>query len=129
MSIFNQYPYINLNDLNLDWILKHMKEIIAEIANLDEWRAAHEKQYQELKDLYDDVMSGNFPPSITDAFREWFFKNALDLVGSMVKHVYFGLTDDGYFCAFIPTNWSELTFDTVMDFDDALYGHLMLMYD
>lgn len=129
MSIFNQYPYINLNDLNLDWILKHMKEVIAKIDELDDWRHQHEAEYQELKDLYDAVMSGNFPPSIVAAFYDWFSRNALDLVGSMVKHVYFGLTDDGYFCAFIPENWSDITFDTVSDFNDPLFGHLMLIYD
>ena len=43
--------------------------------------------------------------------------------------VYFGLTNDGYFCAYIPESWSKIQFDTVQDFDDPLYGHLMLIYD
>jgi hypothetical protein len=41
----------------------------------------------------------------------------------------FGLTNDGYFCAYIPDNMSFLHFDTVSDYDDPLYGHLILSYD
>ena len=43
--------------------------------------------------------------------------------------VYFGLTNDGYFCAYIPKSWENIHFDTVQDYEDPLYGHLMLMYD
>lgn len=43
--------------------------------------------------------------------------------------VYFGLTNDGYFCAYIPATWENIHFDTVQDYEDPLYGHLMLMYD
>lgn len=126
---FNLYPYINENDLNLDYLLKHVKELMARVSTLEQWRLEHEAEYNELKTLYDQVMSGNFPPTIVDAFYNWMSANALALVGSLVKHVYFGLTDSGYFCAFIPENWSDVTFDTIDTFEDPLYGHLMLLYD
>ena len=127
--MFNQYPYINENDLNLDYLLKHIKELMRRVSTLEDWRNDHEDEYQELKDLYDAVMSGNFPPSIVQAFEDWMSRNAIELVGKLVKHVYFGLTNDGYFCAFIPDNWSDITFDTIDDFNDSLFGHLMLIYD
>lgn len=127
--MFNVYPYLNVNDLNLDWIIAHFKEFIDEIASLDDWRAKHEKEYAELKQFMDDITAGNFPDSMYDAMRKWFYDNALDLVASMIKHVYFGLTNDGYFCAYIPENWAAITFDTITNYDDPLYGHLVLMYD
>lgn len=43
--------------------------------------------------------------------------------------VIFGLTNDGYFCAYIPPSWSSVEFDTIYDYDDPLYGHLVLKYD
>ena len=46
-----------------------------------------------------------------------------------IKHVYFGLTNAGYFAAYIPDNWSDLQFSTIQDYDSELYGHLVLMYD
>ena len=45
MSFFNEYPYRNLTDLNLDFIINHFKEFIDEIASLDDWRRTHEQEY------------------------------------------------------------------------------------
>ncbi len=125
----NEYPYTDFHELNLSWVIARIKTLMDQVKDLEDWRAQHEDEYQELKDLYDAVMSGNFPPSIVAAFEDWMSRNAIDLVGKLVKHVYFGLTNNGYFCAFIPDNWSDITFDTIDDFSDPLYGHLMLMYD
>ena len=125
----NEYPYTDFHELNLSWVITKIKALMDQVKNLEDWRATHEAEYQELKDLYDAVMSGNFPPSIVAAFEDWMYRNAIELVGKLVKHVYFGLTNDGYFCAFIPENWQDIQFDTVSNFDDPLFGHLMLIYD
>ena len=127
--MFNLYPYLNIQDLNLDWIISHFKEFIDAINGLDEWRNTHQKEYEELKALYDDIINGNFPPAMYNALHEWVVTNATSIIGDLIKAVHFGLTNDGYFCAFIPDNWSNIQFDTITDFDDALYGHLVLMYD
>ena len=46
--------------------------------------------------------------------------------------VYFGLTDNGYFCAYIPEAWSDVKFNTTgVDINLDLqpeYGHLVLSY-
>lgn len=125
----NEYPYTDFHELNLSWVVARIKILMDQVKNLEDWRAQHEDEYQELKDLYDAVMSGNFPPSIVAAFEDWMSRNAIDLVGKLVKHVFFGLTNDGYFCAWIPDNWSDITFDTIDTWGDPLFGHLMLMYD
>lgn len=125
----NDFPHTHFFDSDLRELIKMVKWLKNSVENLQEWKEIHEEEYNELKDLYDAVMSGNFPDSIVAAFQKWMFENAIELVGQLVKHVYFGLTNDGYFCAFIPDNWSDITFDTVNDFDDPLYGHLMLIYD
>ena len=127
--MFNLYPYLNIQDLNLDWIISHFKEFIDAINGLDEWRNTHQKEYEELKTLYDDIINGNFPPAMYNALHEWVVTNATSIIGDLIKAVHFGLTNDGYFCAFIPDSWSDIQFDTVTDFDDPLYGHLMLIYD
>lgn len=46
--------------------------------------------------------------------------------------VFFGLTDDGYFVAYIPNSWESITFettgyDTVVDLMPE-FGHLVLNY-
>lgn len=129
--MFNQYPYINMTDLNLDYILKHINELIASVKDLDEWRLTHEAEYEELKALYDQIIAGDFPDSIKQAFADWMNRNALDLVGEMVKNVYFGINDEGYFVAYIPESWSDIIFGTsgLDDFPPGVeYGHLTLSY-
>lgn len=129
---FNQYPYINENDLNLDYILKHIKELMARVTDLEQWQITHKAQYEQLKLLYDQIISGNFTPEIIAAFEKWMNENALDLVGQMVKQVYFGLNDDGYFIVNIPQNWRDLVFKTTgYDYNTPIqpeYGHLCLLY-
>lgn len=130
--MFNQYPYINENDLNLDYLLKHIKELMHRVSNLEEWRVTHEAQYAELKLLYDQIISGNFPPSVIKAFEKWMKENALDLVGELVKMVFFGITMDGYFVAYIPESWDDIIFGTtgLDDFPAGIeYGHLTLSYE
>lgn len=130
--MFNQYPYINENDLNLDYILKHLKEFMARVVTLEEWRAQHEDEYEELKQLYDDIISGNFPPSVVAAFEDWMRRNALDLVGELVKMVFFGIDDNGYFVAYIPDSWDDIIFGTsgLDDFPAGVeYGHLTLSFE
>lgn len=130
--MFNQYPYLNVNDLNLDYIIKHFKEIFDRITALEEWRTTHEAEYEELKGFMDAINAGDFPQSMINALYQWTFDNALDLVGSMVKHVFFSLNDAGYFIVNIPQNWRDLVFKTTgLDIELALqpeYGHLCILY-
>lgn len=131
MGAFDHFPYTNIHELNLDWVLKTCKEVKAKVDSMEEWRALHEQEYEQLKELYDDIMSGNFPESVTQAFYDWMNKNALNIVGSMVKNVFFGIDDNGYFVAYIPESWDDITFGTsgLDDFPTGVeYGHLTLSY-
>ena len=131
MSFF-EFPHTRTYDTDLGWLIKSVKKLIECCEQMQEWKAEHEEQYQELKKLYDDVMSGNFPPSIIAAFEKWMRENALDLVGELVKMVFFGITDDGYFVAYIPESWDDIIFGTtgLDDFPAGIeYGHLTLSFE
>ena len=131
MGIFEHFPYTNFHDLNLDWVLRTVKELYNQVSSQSEWIEHHEQQYLELKELYDQIISGNFPPSITQAFETWMSQNALDLVGNLVHMVLFEITDDGHFIAYIPDSWDEITFNTTgydLILPDYDYGHLTLTY-
>lgn len=127
----NKYPYTDFHELNLDWIIGKVKETMDRVAVLEDWQHTHEAEYEELKILYDQIISGNFPPSIVQAFETWMQRNALDLVGELVHMVFFEITDDGYFVAHIPDSWDAITFGTTgLDTFPAGvdYGHLTLSY-
>lgn len=132
MGFFNQYPYINLTDLNLDYILRHLKEFMAKVDSLEAWKARHEKEYEELKKCCNAIMSGNFPPAMVEALKKWFENYGVDIIGELVKMVFFGITDDGYFVAYIPESWDDIIFGTsgLDDFPNGIeYGHLTLSFE
>lgn len=61
-------------------------------------------------------------------FLEWADKNLPSMVTEMVRFVWFGLTPDGHFCAYVPANWGWLTFNTGTDITEPEYGHLIITY-
>ena len=78
------------------------------------------------------LMSGNFPPEIVEAFNKWARANMPELIKEMIKAVWFGLNDDGYFVAYIPDSWADIIFNTTgldISIVGVDYGHLVLSFD
>ena len=129
--MFNLYPYTNLEDMNLDYILKTIKKVFDDVTNLNDWRIEHEAEYEQLKQLYDDLMAGNFPPALYDQLYQWSVENSASIFESLAKMVFFGITDEGYFVAYIPESWEDIIFGT-SGLDTTIvgldYGHLILSY-
>ena len=128
MSFF-EFPHTRTYDTDLGWLIKHTKTAEEAIEALNSWKEETQPTIDDFKNLYDMLMRGELPEGIQNGIEIWMRENALDLVGELIKAVHFGLTNDGYFCAYIPDSWNNIQFDTITDFDDPLYGHLVLMYD
>ena len=131
MSFF-EFPHTRTYDSDLGWIIKIIKKICEEVEGLDEWKVTHEEEYAELKSLYDQIVSGNFPPEIKAAFSSWMQHNGLDIVGELVKMVFFEITDDGYFVAYIPDEWADIIFNTTgydINIPGSDFGHLTLSFN
>ena len=127
---FNQFPYTDFHELNADWIVKHFKEFIDSFKDIDNWIQEHEKEYEELKKLYDDFLAGRFTPEFLATLNRWVTENAVSIIDAAIKTVFFGL-EDGYFVAYIPDSWSEIIFGTtgLDDFPAGYdFGHLTLTY-
>lgn len=60
------------------------------------------------------------------------FEFIYQIVANAIKNVFFGLTMNGYFVAYIPESWDDITFETTgWDVDipsQPEYGHLVLSY-
>ncbi len=85
---------------------------------------------------FDEEMEEQFRliwKAINDGFQEeaekWIKANLEYIFNYTVKQVYFGLTSDGYFCAYIPDSWSDITFDTGMQYGKFDYGRLILRFN
>lgn len=127
----NKYPYTDLHELNLDWILKVVYESTTSAAEIKDRLDALETDNETIMQLYQQIITGDFPETVKEGFELWMRENALDLVGELAKMVFFGLTLDGYFVAYIPDSWDDITFNT-SNYDittpDIDFGHLILSY-
>ena len=127
-----EFPHTRNYDTDLGWLIKKVGELLECCNEMQDWKTQHEEAYNELKQFYDNILAGNFPDSIIAAFNNWMKANAADIVGEMIKMVFFGLTDSGYFVAYIPESWEDIIFNTTeYDINVPLmpeYGHLVLSY-
>lgn len=97
----------------------------------DAWKNDYQKAYEDFKKMVKDIENGTFPPSVINAFNLYMQKHGLELVGQLVKMVFFGITDDGYFVAYIPEFWDDIIFNTTgydIDIPDRDFGHLVLSF-
>lgn len=132
MAYNYEFPYTDPNLYNDDWLLSKMKELLAKMEEMDEWRTEYAQAYEDFKKFVEDIESGNFPDSISKAFKEWAAENMPELIKSMIQTVWFGLTNEGYFVAYIPDSWAEIIFNTTgLDiFPPGIeYGHLALSFE
>lgn len=132
MAFNYEFPYTDPNLYNDDWLLKKMKDLLAWMKETDEWKQEYEQAYEDFKKVIEDIENGNFPDSIVNAFNKWMQENAIDLVGQLVKMVFFGITNDGYFVAYIPEYWDDIIFNTTgydINIPDFEFGHLVLSYE
>lgn len=58
----------------------------------------------------------------------WINANMERIISEAIKMVFFGLTEDGYFCAYIPKSWAGIVFDTGAVYGNDDYGCLILEY-
>lgn len=127
----NKYPYTDFHELNLSALIEIVTELIKNIDSLDEWKVQHEAEYEQLKALYDQLYSGDFPPGMYDTLHQWVVDNSFSIIESLIKMVFFGVTDDGYFVAYIPESWDDIIFNTAgldITVPGVDYGTLILSY-
>lgn len=130
MSFF-EFPNTRTYDNDLGWLIKNVKNSDEAIKALEDWKAVADITISELRDLLDALASGTVPEEVATAITKWLSINAKDIVGAMIKNVWFGLTMSGYFVAYIPDSWNDIIFKTTgYDFFTDLqenYGHLVLL--
>lgn len=107
--------------------------------NLDKLREALNEYGEQSGILYDnlsarlDALQKEFDELYAEKIREWLSANMPEIMGDAVdeaiKTVFFGLTPDGYFCAYVPKNWADhIEFDTNVNYGNEEYGCLILNY-
>lgn len=108
--------------LNFDKV-EHYLDYIAELMN--EWNLEFSEDIQEQFAEMWYAINNNFEK----ATENWVKKNLEYIFTQVVKQVYFGLTQEGYFVAYIPDGWDDIIFDTGIEYGKDTYGRLILQWD
>ena len=102
--------------------VEHYLDYIANMMN--EWNIEFTDELNtELAKIWKEVHDG-----YKAALDEWIEHDLPDVIDDAIHMVYFGLTTDGYFVAYIPDSWADIQFDTIMNLNDENYGRLVLSY-
>lgn len=112
-------------------LTEYIQTIIESIGDSDSLKEQIQQLQTEVnlvKDELDKVKNGDYVSLYIDALANWIDKNLQEMVARIVKYIWFGLTDDGYFAAYVPDSWDFIRFDTGMVTDNDTYGHLLLYY-
>ena len=130
MSFF-EFPHTRTYDSDLGWLIKHVNSYDETIQALNDWIADYTPKLDDMEALYQALISGDLPEGVQEGIEKWCRENMGDLLGQLAKIVFFGITDDGYFVAYIPDSWADIIFNTTgydITVPDVDYGHLTLSF-
>jgi len=130
MALFEHFPYTNFQDLNLDELLRYMRELLAKMQELETLVGGYNDRIADLENFMEQMENGEFPPAFLASLYAWLSDHVPEILADAIKMVWFGLTADGYFVAYIPNSWDDIQFNTT-EYDISIplqpeYGHLVL---
>lgn len=132
-----RYLPIYWNDsLSLDENINRLICIINELIKLDkellqawvDFQNQFDKLQSTIENNLKDWIIQNSTSIFKDSINTWLCQYMPEIIASIVKFVFFGLSDDGHFIAYIPKSWEFLSFSTPVNCSDKNYGHLILTY-
>lgn len=90
---------------------------------------ANTAKIAELEDLFKKFQESGFDDYYARQVTAWIASNLEFIYDKTVRQIFFGLTDDGRFCAYVPNSWADIKFDTGAVYGTDEYGRLMLRFD
>ena len=86
------------------------------------------KTIDKLLNDFEKFQESGFDDYYKEQVSRWIDENFQNVMDGLLGHMlFFGLSDDGYFTAYIPEMWA-ITFDTELDYDSENYGCLEIKY-
>lgn len=86
------------------------------------------EQINKLWEEFETFKESGFFDYYAEQIEAWINENMERIISEAIKMVFFGLTPDGYFCAYIPKSWAGIMFDTGAVYGEDDYGRLILEY-
>lgn len=106
-----------------------IQQLIDQYGSTDSQIQKNSDDIAELQELFRKFQESGFNDYYEQQVIKWISDNIAILYQQLAKQVFFGLTSDGYFCAYVPDSWSDITFDTGAVYGTETYGRLILRFD
>lgn len=110
-------------------LIDKVNEIINKYDDYDELFAETIELLKEFEKELEDFKEHGFDEYYARQVYEWISANLEYIYDKTIAMVFFGLTLDGHFVAYVPDSWKEIVFDTGMVYGSPNYGRLILKYD
>lgn len=106
-----------------------IQQLIDQYGSTDNQINQNTEDIAELKELFRQFQESGFDDYYEQQVIKWIVDNIAIVYQQLAKQVFFGLTSDGRFCAYVPDSWSDITFDTGAVYGTETYGRLILRFD
>lgn len=127
-TIPKMYWDVESQEQRIHTICKQLHKLVCYADMLGEKINLNREDIDELEKLFEQFKESGFDDYYAEQVEKWIDEHLEFIYDHTIKQIYFGLTDDGYFVAYIPESWDDITFDTIMNYSDANYGSLTLSY-
>lgn len=114
-------PLVYDNSLSYYEVLCKVVDYINELINSDKNIISNVDRLTAEVNTIKNILSGGSKEEIDNIIRDY-----------IATSIFFNLTKDGYFVAYIPESWSDIRFGTtgydITTNSETNYGHLALLY-
>lgn len=140
LPYFNPWMLTNPTLPKLYWEVKSPEQLVANlycimdalknyVNDASDQINANTDKIAELEDLFKKFQESGFDDYYARQVTAWIASNLEFIYDKTVRQIFFGLTDDGRFCAYVPNSWADIKFDTGAVYGTDEYGRLMLRFD
>ena len=111
------------------WLTCEWDKIIHYLIDICNQVNVNTEDIQELLQEFEAFKNHGFDEYYRANIEKWVMDNMAGIIEKSLNILYFGLTDDGYFCAYVPKEWAHnIEFDTGAIYGTDEYGRLILKY-
>lgn len=122
------YWNVDGNEQRYHLLCKQLHKLICYADMLGVKINVNHEAIEKLETEFEKFKNTGFLDYYEKQIQAWIDANMEHIISEAIKMVFFGLTEDGYFCAYIPKSWAGIVFDTGAVYGNDDYGCLILSY-
>lgn len=125
------YWNVDSNEQRYHLLCKQLHKLICYADMLGVKIGINHDAIEKLEAEFDAFKESGFFDYYAEQIEAWINRNMPWIIGKYVEMVFFGLTEDGYFVAYIPEGsaWDDIIFDTGFAYGEDTYGRLIMRWD